>query len=81
MNDHHQTLSGKVVYVLNWIAAALGIGTLADAVNVAVGVVSAIWLSVQIVGYFVYDRPYKRARLAAARAGLFGAHDDEKEEQ
>ena len=69
MNDHHTTLSAKVVLAFNWLAAFLGIGTLVDAVNVGVGVVSAVWLVIQIANYFVYTRPINRARLAKALAG------------
>lgn len=48
--------------VVNWLAAFLGIGTFLGMVNLAVGVLSAAWLSVQIYGYLVHELPMKRMR-------------------
>lgn len=48
--------------VVNWLAAFLGIGTFLGFVNLAVGVLSAAWLSVQIYGYLVHELPMKRMR-------------------
>lgn len=62
--------------VVNWLAAFLGIGTFLGVVNLAVGVLSAAWLTVQIYGYLVHELPMKKMRkqmlkheLDLARAG------------
>ena len=47
---------------INWAAAFLGIGTFLGVVNLAVGVLSAAWLAVQIYGYLVHELPMKRMR-------------------
>lgn len=54
--------------VVNWLAAILGLGTLAQVVPVIVGVLSALWIAVQLYGYLWYEIPLKRARLAASRS-------------
>lgn len=51
-----------VIKIINWIAAALGIGTFLQLVNVVVGLLSAGWLCIQIYGYIKYELPQKRAR-------------------
>lgn len=48
--------------IINWAAAFLGIGTFLGVVNLAVGVLSAAWLAVQIYGYLVHELPMKRMR-------------------
>lgn len=48
--------------LINWAAAFLGIGTFLGVVNLAVGVLSAAWLAVQIYGYLVHELPMKRMR-------------------
>lgn len=48
--------------IVNWLAALLGIGTFLGFVNLAVGVLSAAWLAVQIYGYLVHELPMKRMR-------------------
>lgn len=48
--------------LVNWAAAFLGIGTFLGVVNLAVGVLSAAWLTVQIYGYLVHELPMKRMR-------------------
>lgn len=69
MNDQaHLTPHAKTVF--SWIAAALGIGSVADFVPIFVGVLSAGWLVTQIYGYFKYDLPLKKVKLEAARKGL-----------
>lgn len=50
------------IKIINWIAAALGIGTFLQLVNVVVGILSAGWLCIQIYGYIKYELPQKRAR-------------------
>ena len=48
--------------VVNWLAAALGIGSFLGLVNLIVGVLSATWLGVQLYGYLVHELPMKRMR-------------------
>ena len=56
--DHALTVKA----VVNWLAAALGIGSFLGLVNLIVGVLSATWLGVQLYGYLVHDLPMKRMR-------------------
>ena len=58
----HQTDTNTVKALVNWVAAFLGIGTFLGVVNLAVGVLSAAWLTVQIYGYMVHELPMKRMR-------------------
>ena len=58
----HQTDTNTLKALVNWVAAFLGIGTFLGVVNLAVGVLSAAWLSVQIYGYLVHELPMKRMR-------------------
>jgi hypothetical protein len=37
--------------MINWAAAALGVGTFLQLVNMTVGVLSAVWLTAQLYGY------------------------------
>ena len=53
----HQTDTNTAKAVINWVAAFLGIGTFLGVVNLAVGVLSAAWLTVQIYGYMVHELP------------------------
>ena len=67
-----------LVKAINYIAATLGIGSFLGLVNLAVGVLSAIWLSVQLYGYVRYELPIKhyrreQARRAAERMAADGA--------
>ena len=55
----HQTDTNTVKALVNWVAAFLGIGTFLGVVNLAVGVLSAAWLTVQIYGYMVHELPLK----------------------
>lgn len=48
--------------VINWLAAALGIGSFLGLVNLIVGVLSATWLAVQLYGYMAHELPMKRMR-------------------
>lgn len=48
--------------VISWLAAFLGIGTFLGLVNLAVGLLSAAWLIVQLYGYLVHELPMKRMR-------------------
>ena len=47
---------------VSWLAAALGIGTFLGLVNLAVGILSATWLAVQLYGYLAHELPMKRMR-------------------
>ena len=58
----HNTDTSTVKAFVNWAAAFLGIGTFLGVVNLAVGVLSAAWLTVQIYGYLVHELPMKRMR-------------------
>lgn len=77
---HHQdnlTSQPALLKAINYAAATLGIGSFLGLVNLAVGVLSAIWLSVQLYGYVRYELPIKhyrreRARRAAERMAADG---------
>lgn len=60
---------GKTVAAraISFMAATLGIGSFLGLVNLAVGVLSALWLVMQLYGYFRYELPLKRCRLERAR--------------
>ena len=47
---------------VSWLAAALGIGSFLGLVNLAVGILSAAWLTVQLYGYLSHELPMKRMR-------------------
>lgn len=68
MNDHDH-LAPHLKTVVNWLAAALGIGTFAGLVNVLVGLLSASWLVYQLYVAIKYELPIKRERLHAIRSG------------
>lgn len=59
-----------LVKFLNWSAAILGLGTVLQLVNLAVGVLSAGWLAVQLYGHLKYELPLKRARFRSAMRDL-----------
>ena len=48
--------------IINYVAAALGIGTFLGLVNLVVGMLSASWLAIQIYGYLTHELPMKRLR-------------------
>ena len=52
---------------INYIAATLGIGSFLGMVNIAVGVLSALWLMLQVYGYIRYELPMKHYRRERAR--------------
>lgn len=56
--DHTLTLK----YIFNFVAAFLGIGSFLGVINLAVGVLSAFWLGVQLYGYLAHELPMKRMR-------------------
>lgn len=52
-----QVLTSKISNALSWVAAFLGIGTLAGLVNLAVGLLSSFWLATQLWHHYKYVRP------------------------
>ena len=64
MKDHllHAESVPVVKAFVSWLAAALGIGTFLGLVNLAVGILSAAWLGVQLYGYLSHELPMKRMR-------------------
>ena len=56
--------------VINWLAAALGIGSFLGLVNLIVGVLSATWLAVQLYGYLAHELPMKRMRKQSLKREL-----------
>ncbi len=69
MTENHNNLPSAVRLTLDWLAAFLGIGTVAGLVNLGVGVLSACWLAYQLWVAIKYDLPLKRAKLEAALRG------------
>lgn len=59
-----------VVKAINYIAATLGIGSFLGMVNIAVGVLSALWLMLQVYGYIRYELPIKHFRREQARKAM-----------
>ena len=68
--DSATTAHPVVVKAINYIAATLGIGSFLGLVNLAVGVLSALWLSVQLYGYIRYELPIKHYRREQARRAM-----------
>ena len=64
------TAQPALLKAINYIAATLGIGSFLGLVNLAVGVLSALWLSVQLYGYIRYELPIKRYRREQARRAM-----------
>lgn len=62
--DIHVWLSSKVSAGASWVAAMMGIGSALGWVNLTVGVLSALWLMVQLWNWWAYVRPMAKARLA-----------------
>jgi len=59
--------SSWIKIALDWLAAVLGIGTVAGLVNIGVGLLSSLWIACQVYGWFKYDRPIKKAQAKAAQ--------------
>lgn len=68
--EQHDHLALRAKAIVDWIAAVLGLGTIAGLVNITVGVLSACWLAYQLYVAIVFELPIKRARLQAIRSGL-----------
>lgn len=64
--DHTLTLKST----FNFVAAFLGIGSFLGVINLAVGVLSAFWLGVQLYGYLAHELPMKRMRKQILRREL-----------
>ena len=64
--DHALTLKS----LFNFVAAFLGIGSSLGVINLAVGVLSAFWLGVQLYGYLAHELPMKRMRKQILRREL-----------
>ena len=64
--DHALTLKS----IFNFVAALLGIGSFLGVINLAVGVLSAFWLGVQLYGYLAHELPMKRMRKQILRRDL-----------
>ena len=64
MKDHLLRAGSVPIFkaFVSWLAAALGIGTFLGLVNLAVGILSATWLAVQLYGYLAHELPMKRMR-------------------
>lgn len=75
----HQTDTNTLKALINWAAAFLGIGTFLGVVNLAVGVLSAAWLAVQIYGYIKHELPMKRMRQQILRRDLERARAQSEE--
>ena len=56
--------------VVNWLAAFLGIGTFLGFVKLALGLLSAAWLGIQLYGYIAHELPMKRMRKQILRRQL-----------
>ena len=72
LDDFHAYLSSKLAIMLSWLAAAAGIGSFVGWVNVAVGVLSAMWLAVQIWNWWTYTRKVNQATLKKLMAEAKG---------
>lgn len=68
--DSATTAQHVVVKAINYIAATLGIGSFLGLVNLAVGVLSALWLMLQLYGYIRYELPIKHYRREQARRAM-----------
>jgi hypothetical protein len=73
MSDH-DTITLK--HFVNWLAAILGLGTFAQVVPVAVGVLSGVWVTVQLYGYVKYELPVKRAKLKELHDSMRDSSDE-----
>lgn len=71
MTDHHNTTVDAIKAFVSYVAALLGIGTFAGLVNIGVGVLSAVWLAVQLWNWWTFTRLMNKAKLAAALRGEF----------
>ncbi len=56
-NDLHTIFDTAVGKTISWLSAALGLGSFAGVVSTTVGVLSAVWLTAQLVNYFKYTLP------------------------
>jgi len=68
--DNHAAAGSAFLKFVNYLAASMGIGTFLGFVNVAVGVLSALWLAMQLYGYVKHELPMKRMRKQILRREL-----------
>lgn len=68
--DNHAAAGSAFLKFINYLAASMGIGTFLGIVNVAVGVLSALWLAMQLYGYVKHELPMKRMRKQILRREL-----------
>ena len=74
-SDHVTTTAAPwLLKAVNYMAATLGIGSFLGFVNVAVGVLSAFWLALQVYGYIRYELPIKHYRREQARRAAERGH-------
>ena len=66
-NDIHEWLSSKAAAFFSWLSAFLGLGTFMGFINTAIGVMSAIYLALQIWNYFVHTRAKNKLELEVLR--------------
>jgi hypothetical protein len=62
-SDLHTWLSTKVGAMLSWASAVLGLGTFMGLVNTLVGVMSAVYLALQLWNYFTHTRPKNKLEM------------------
>lgn len=72
MTDRTETFTTQPFFikVVNYLAATLGIGSFLGLVNIAVGVLSSLWLILQVYGYIRYELPIKHYRREQARRAM-----------
>ena len=75
--DNHAAAGSAFLKFINYLAASMGIGTFLGFVNVAVGVLSALWLAMQLYGYVRHELPMKRMRKQMLRRELQSMGADE----
>lgn len=66
-NDIHEWLSSKAASFFSWLSAFLGIGTFMGFINTAIGVMSAIYLVLQIWNYATHTRAKNKLEIQMLR--------------
>ena len=58
-----EILTSRIANMISWLSAFLGLGTAAGVVSLLVGLLSSLWLSVQLINYVRFTLPAnKRAK-------------------
>lgn len=52
-----EALSSKVSAFISWIAAGVGLATVAGWVSLLAGILSTLWITVQLWNYFTFTYP------------------------